>query len=181
VRIAGLDPGLSGAAALIEVREGLPPRFIDVIDMPTMGEATQREVDDLELIAWLKASVVDYAYLERSGAMPGQGVSSTFRFGFAAGQIRTCLRGCKIPFTLVAPTSWKAFYYLRGKDKEASRQLAVRCFPDAHESLRRIRDHNRGEALLIARWGALVDGPQAKRQDHRQGALPLLRPGPAAA
>lgn len=178
MRIAGIDPGISGACAIIQTPsipygESYPDSaqtVLDVCDIPTLGEATQREIDDLALIRWLKEFKPDHLYLELVNAMPsipgidkdgnkterrGMGAASAFKFGFAAGQIRTCIRGCKVPFTLVTPGKWKRLMGLKGSDKEPSRQLAIRLFPDAHDALKRKKDTNRAEALLLARYGIL--------------------------
>jgi len=49
---------------------------------------------------------------------------------------------------------WKKFHQLRGGDKEAARQRALQLFPAAHALLARKKDHGRGEASLIALFGA---------------------------
>jgi crossover junction endodeoxyribonuclease RuvC len=94
--------------------------------------------------------------IERAGAWPGQGVSSTFKFGRATGAIEATIALCSVPVEIVEPSAWKRFWKLPGKDKEAARQKALQLFPDAHAALARKRDHNRAESLLIALYGASV-------------------------
>lgn len=173
MRVAAIDPGVNGGAAVIELRDGDPLIVpLDVFDLPTLGDGAKREIDDLALIGWLKEWQPDHLYLENVWAMPsrpdaetgerrGMGVSSAFKFGMAFGQIKTCVRGCKIPFTLVAPLKWKNTYGLKGPDKENSRQMAIRLFPDAHQVLKLKKDANKAEALLIARYG-LLHGDHAR-------------------
>ncbi len=167
VRIAGIDPGISGAVAVIDTADVGVFVVVDISDIPTLGDAAKRELDDLSLIGWLKEFRPDHVYLENVRAMPSipgpdgvrraMGVVSAFKFGFVAGQIRTCVRGCKVPFTLVEPVRWKRATGLKGglEGKEQARQTAIRLFPEAHGALNLKRHHNRAEALLIARWGIL--------------------------
>jgi crossover junction endodeoxyribonuclease RuvC len=57
---------------------------------------------------------------------------------------------------LVEPAKWKKHFRLP-RDKEASRQMALRLFPAAHALLSRKKDHGRSEAALLA---AYVGGRQ---------------------
>jgi hypothetical protein len=173
MRIAGIDPGLSGAVACIGVDDNHLV-VVDLSDIPTLGDAAKRELDDLSLIGWLKEFKPDHVYLENVRAMPSlpgadgerrsMGAVSAFKFGFVAGQIRTCVRGCKVPFTLVEPVRWKRATGLKGglEGKEQARQAAIRLFPDAHGALNLKRHHNRAEALLLARYGILHGDHAAK-------------------
>jgi crossover junction endodeoxyribonuclease RuvC len=55
---------------------------------------------------------------------------------------------------IIEPAVWKKTHHLRGGDKEGARQLALQRFPAAHALLARKRDHQRGEAALIALFAA---------------------------
>ena len=59
----------------------------------------------------------------------------------------------QVPYTLVAPQSWKARFGLRGPDKDQDRLCALRTVPSAAHYLERKKDHNRADALLIAVFG----------------------------
>jgi crossover junction endodeoxyribonuclease RuvC len=87
-----------------------------------------------------------YALIERAGAHPGQGVSSTFKYGRAVGAIEAAVALCSVPMEIVEPSAWKKFYKLPGKDKEAARQKALQLFPSAHAMLARRKDHGRAES-----------------------------------
>jgi crossover junction endodeoxyribonuclease RuvC len=56
-----------------------------------------------------------------------------------------------IPHTLVHPATWKAQIKLTGPGKNVYRAHAQRLYPQA--PLGRVMDHNRAEALLIAKYG----------------------------
>lgn len=149
----GIDPGLSGAVAILS--DG---RFVDVFDMPTAGrgKAARQVVNSSALAAMLRehvsahtgASVI--AAVEAVGAMPKQGLSSTFRFGESCGAVQGVLAALRIPIIRPAPQAWKRSYGLIGADKDASRGIAIERYPEA--PLSRKRDHGRAEALLIAAW-----------------------------
>lgn len=147
----GIDPGLSGAIGVLN--EG---RYVDVIDMPVVSKGSgsvKSEVDPAGLIKILRsyAPADEYvmAVLERVNAMPGQGVSSVFSLGDSFGCARSAIAACRFEMTYIAPSKWKSHFKLTS-DKEMSRALAIRMFPDAPLNLKKHSD--RAEALLMARW-----------------------------
>jgi crossover junction endodeoxyribonuclease RuvC len=94
----------------------------------------------------------DLAIVERVASMPGQGVSSTFKFGAAHGAVLGVLAALQIPTHLVSPTVWKRHFRL-DRDKEKSRALALRVFAKLPEHFARKRDHGPAEAALLALYG----------------------------
>jgi crossover junction endodeoxyribonuclease RuvC len=95
----------------------------------------------------------DLVIIERVGAMPKQGVSSTFRFGKSYGVAIGVVAALKIPVHFVAAGVWKRHFNLPA-DKEAARARALQLWPGRAELFSRRRDHNRAEAALLARYGA---------------------------
>lgn len=156
-RILGIDPGINGACAIYSV----DARAWMVIDLPTVGEGSQRRINAPALRDWLGKYAVHRAFIESVAAFPGQGVSSMFRFGRAVGAIESVVAVASIPITYVVPQQWKRFYGLRGSDKEQSRSMAVQRFPSLATHLARVMDHGRAEAALIAFFGAAVAGAVA--------------------
>jgi crossover junction endodeoxyribonuclease RuvC len=105
-----------------------------------------------------------------NSARPGQGVTSTFRFGCAYGGLKMALAACGVPFTIVTPQRWKkALGVLTGADKEASRQRALQLFPDQAANLVRKGDHARADAMLLAYFGMQVSAPLGT-QENRHGS-----------
>ena len=84
--------------------------------------------------------------------MPKQGVSSTFKFGQGVGIIHGVAGALRLPVTLVTPNQWKSFHSLHGHNKEGSRELAIRKWPEHNRHLDRKKDADRAEALLIGDW-----------------------------
>lgn len=150
--IIGIDPGLTGAIAFND----------QVFDLPVMakGKGASRVKGQINTSA-LYALIEDHTndgfsrlkskvYLERVSSMPGQGVAGVFSLGDTYGCIRGVCSGMGIPIEIITPQSWKKHFKL-GKDKEIVRAKAIELFPYA--PLARKKDHNRAEALLIAKYG----------------------------
>jgi crossover junction endodeoxyribonuclease RuvC len=126
--IAGIDPGLSGAVALLDGGTGT---VVDIFDMPTLelkrGGKTKREIDPHALAAALGRDRIGHAFIEAVGAMPGQGVASMFAFGKAFGIAIGVVSTLGIPSTLVAPMTWKkAMKVPAGKDAARARAAEPR-------------------------------------------------------
>jgi crossover junction endodeoxyribonuclease RuvC len=150
MRVLGIDPGVHGGAAIIEIANGAAPQLLDAIDIPTVGNGAKERVDALTLRAWIQMYHPDRAGIERAQAMPRQGASSGFKYGRAVGSLEAVLACCEIPLELVEPSIWKRARHLRGGDKEGARQLALQMFPAQHALFARHKDHQRADAALIA-------------------------------
>jgi crossover junction endodeoxyribonuclease RuvC len=148
MRLLGIDPGLSGALAIVEVTDHVPA-LIDAIDMPVAGTGAKARVDVIAVTKWISGHAPSIVYVERAQAFPGQGASSTFAYGRSVGAIEAAVALTNLPFILVEPAVWKRKLRLPGKDKEAARQRALQLFPRSHALLIRKKDHGRAEAALI--------------------------------
>jgi crossover junction endodeoxyribonuclease RuvC len=113
----------------------------------------KNEVDPAGLITLLRQHVpaeeAVCVALERVNAMPGQGSSSIFSLGDSFGSARASIAGCRFETVYMTPSQWKKHFKLTS-DKEMSRALAIRMFPEAPLNLKKHSD--RAEALLMARW-----------------------------
>jgi crossover junction endodeoxyribonuclease RuvC len=143
--IMGVDPGLSGAVAFYWPSQG---RLI-VEDMPAVAS----QVDTANLAALIGQHGPDAAIIELVGAMPKQGVSSTFKFGVSYGAVRGVLSALGVPYRLIAPSKWKRHFTLPS-DKEEARARALQLWPVENDRFSRKKDHGRAEAALLARYGA---------------------------
>lgn len=90
--------------------------------------------------------------IESVHSMPGQGVRSTFDFGMNFGIWLGVIAALNIPMELVTPQEWKKHYGLIGKDKDASRIIAVQLFPQMAMELKLKKYNGRAEALLLAEY-----------------------------
>jgi crossover junction endodeoxyribonuclease RuvC len=156
MKVLGVDPGVHGGLAILEIMDGAAPQLLEAIDIPTVGAKAKERVDVLALRTWVMARQPQHAFIERAQAMPRQGSSSGFKYGRATGAIEAVIVCCEIAITIVEPAVWKKAHHLRGGDKEGARQRALQLFPSAHALLARKRDHNKGEAALVALYGAAL-------------------------
>lgn len=137
----GIDPGKDGALAFIE------PDPVGISVYPF----------DEGIYAELLQSAGVFSCrccLERVGAMPGQGVTSMFKFGENFGFIQGILTAYSIPYELVTPQKWKKEFQITG-DKNSSIAVCRRLFPDVslRKSDRCRKDHDgMAEALLMAEY-----------------------------
>jgi crossover junction endodeoxyribonuclease RuvC len=135
----GIDPGQTGAIAV------LGEYVTEVHDYP--GD----EVGVARLLwSFTRRYQVQLAALESVHAMPGQGVSSTFKFGTNVGIWRGVLAATHIPFLLVRPQEWQKGMIKKADGKKGSLIVARRMFPEAELHL--AKHHNRADALLMAYW-----------------------------
>lgn len=142
--VIGIDPGASGAVAVVSDAGGL----VTVFDMPVFKINGKSRLDVHQLGEQLRSILpASKAVVELVGAMPRQGVSSTFVFGFSTGAVHGALGALSVPLDTVTPAKWKAHFRLT-KDKDAARQLATRKWP--HGPFSRVKDAGRAEAALIA-------------------------------
>jgi crossover junction endodeoxyribonuclease RuvC len=155
IRVLGIDPGVRGGLAVIEINADTAPKLVDAIDIPVTGVGAKERVDVLAIRTWIETHQPQHALIERAQAMPKQGASSGFKYGRAVGGLEVAVALCGIPLTIIEPSMWKKFHNLRGGEKEASRQRALQLFPAAHALLARRKDHGRAEAALIALIGGI--------------------------
>lgn len=155
MRIVGVDPGVSGAVAVL-TESG---RYVDVFDMPTVlanKSSNRRMVSAVELANLLRAQLTEargdiVAITELVHSMPTQGVASVFAFGKSYGILLGVLAALGISLHIVTPAKWKGFFSL-SRDKEQSRELAQRMWPMAPLGLK--KHDGRAEALMLSKYYA---------------------------
>lgn len=155
--VIGCDPGVTGAICLLQAGQLLECEDIPVTanGMPT-GKVT-RWVDVLALDTMLQdwSTRHDFARgfvsaaIERPIPMHSLPSTTTASSFDTFGVMRAVL-GIRVgEAQAVEPREWKKFFGL-SPDKNASRAMALKFYPDA--PVKRVRDHNRAEAILVAHW-----------------------------
>lgn len=150
--LVGIDPGCSGAIALLDASS---MAYISHMLMPVTKSGKSSRVNGAALYNFLKnygALSNMHAYIEQVGAMPGQGVSSMFTFGHAAGVVEGVVSAMGIPYTMITPQTWKKNAGLIGKDKDAARTKAVRLYPHLRELDLKGKGQAIADAILLARY-----------------------------
>jgi crossover junction endodeoxyribonuclease RuvC len=157
VIILGVDPGLNGGLALVRVDVAGGVDLLAVRETPTTGEKAKRRIDVPRVLEFVRSPgrTPDHAFIERAQAMPDQGASSGFIYGRAVGALEACVEGLMVPHTIIESAAWKKAHGLIKREKEDSRQRAIKLFPRSRGFERKL-DHNRAEAALIAWYGAML-------------------------
>lgn len=158
--IIGIDPGVTGAMAMISPSG----KIIDIHDLPTLehkvGKRTQRTLNAYGLartiakwseftpmMIWVEQSQI------RGGSGRAPGATSCFSTGRTFGTIEGIIAALGVPVQYVHPRTWKTAHRLVGKTKDDSRTRALEIYPEYTTHLARKKDHNRAEAILIAHYG----------------------------
>ena len=151
MKIIGIDPGLSGAIAILENN-----KVEKIFDIPVMpeGKKNKRQLNSAQLVKLLKDNVSNKEevaiVVEHVTAMPGQGVTSMFNFGQTFGAIKGICAALGLPIYFVRPSKWKKHFNLIKTNKDASRTKVIEAYPEISSKLHRKKDSNRADAILIA-------------------------------
>ena len=153
--IIGIDPGISGAICFFE--DG---KILEVIEMPTMtdGKKNKKQVNGAQIYNEIYEQIKNIpkheinVVLEQVSAMPGQGVTSMFNFGQSFGVIKGICSAMQLPIHFIRPTKWKKYFNLINTSKDASRSRAIELFPKVSEKLKRKKDSNKADSILIASY-----------------------------
>ena len=153
MKIIGIDPGLSGAIAILEDK-----KVFSVSDMPVMaeGKKNKRQLNSAQLVNIIKENTNPKeeiaVVVEQVNAMPGQGVTSMFNFGQTFGAIKGICAALGLPIFFVRPSKWKKHFNLINSSKDSSRTKVIEMYPSLSSQLAKKKDVNKSDAILIARY-----------------------------
>jgi len=153
MKIIGIDPGLSGAIAILE-----DSKVQYIFDMPVMpeGKKNKRQLNSAQMGKLIKDNISKdeevCVVVEQVNAMPGQGVTSMFNFGQSFGAIKGICAAIGLPIFFVRPSKWKKHFELINSSKDSSRTKAIEMYPALSDQLKRKKDVNKSDAILIARF-----------------------------
>jgi crossover junction endodeoxyribonuclease RuvC len=156
--IVGIDPGIAPTVCVLIDDPGKPlaVEFSDGEDtsyLTTINGKDVRRPSAPMLRCILRDAFASLVAIEDVHSMPAQGVTSTFAFGYASGMVEGVASAMGLRVLRVAPQVWKKAYRLAPRaDKSMSRHIASNLAPHLAEHFRRVMDHNRAEAFLIAYW-----------------------------
>ena len=153
MKIVGIDPGLSGAIAILENN-----KVLNIFEIPVMseGKKNKRQLNSALLVNLLKENINKEeevaVVVEQVNAMPGQGVTSMFNFGQTFGALKGICAALELPIFFVRPSKWKKHFELINSSKDASRTKAIEMYPKLSNHLSKKKDVNKSDAILIARF-----------------------------
>ena len=136
MKIIGIDPGLSGAIAILENN-----KVLNIFDIPVMseGKKNKRQLNSALLVDLLKENINQEeevaVVVEQVNAMPGQGVTSMFNFGQTFGALKGICAALELPIFFVRPSKWKKHFELINSSKDASRTKVIEMYPSFAEKL----------------------------------------------
>lgn len=153
MRVLGIDPGGTGALALLDAR-GLDLRVEDMpVHRVSRGSGTKAELDVHAFERLVCSMAPDACYFERVHGQDGDGVSAAFNFGEITGAARALCVAHGSRFIRIAPYKWKKEMGLVGKAKDDGRAMATELWPSMAEAFARKKDDGRADAALIAEYG----------------------------
>ncbi len=153
MKIFGIDPGLSGAIAILEKK-----KVLSLFDMPVMaeGKKNKKQLNSAQLVDIIRENSIGddeiVVVVEQVNAMPGQGVTSMFNFGQTFGAIKGVCAALNLPIFFVRPSKWKKYFELINSSKDSSRTKVIEMYPSLSSQLAKKKDVNKSDAILIARY-----------------------------
>ena len=150
--ICGIDPGLTGGLAFFDNESlSIHAEKAPIFNVTTKAKK-KRFLDIWTLMRMLDEHDPDHIYIEKQQPMPMQGLVSTFATGLGYGAYLGLIIGGGIPYTEVAPRTWKKDLQCPS-DKDASRKRASELMPNASHLWQQKNQDGIAEASLIAYWG----------------------------
>lgn len=150
----GIDPGKAGAIVILYTTG-----HIEATAMPISGKA----IDIATLNEWIYERVKEtnpITIIEKVHSMPGQGVSSTFSFGFNVGVLHGVITSLMIPLYPVAAPTWKRIVLKdTKKDKDAAIAFCRRVYPSFSlfaTTRSRVPHNGIADALCMAHYGYMT-------------------------
>ena len=113
MKIIGIDPGLSGAIAILEDN-----KVLGIYDIPVMseGKKNKRQLNSAQLVKIIRENInpedENVVVVEQVNAMPGQGVTSMFNFGQTFGAIKGICAALELPIFFARPQNGKSILSL---------------------------------------------------------------------
>lgn len=104
----GIDPGASGAMALLSKTEVI--QVLEFKEVNLIGYAKALE-------EWNQEYNIQTVCIEKVSAMPGQGVTSMFSFGQRYGELIGLCVALKLPIQFANPKDWQKELKIKTQDK----------------------------------------------------------------
>lgn len=154
--VLGIDIGVTGALAAVDSHGTAA-----VEDLPVVQDSAGKRIAGRELLNLIRgmspAGESALAIIEDVRPLPGPNTAHTM--GSLMGSrraIEAVLDVAGITVIAVQPATWKRFFGLIKAEKGRSLETARSLYPLQGPLLKRQKDHNRAEALLLAHYGQKV-------------------------
>jgi crossover junction endodeoxyribonuclease RuvC len=156
----GIDPGLTGAVALINSQGNI----LSIQPTPTLkvkkGKGTRNVYVESSMVTILdacrNAGTITMVGIENVHALPGQSITSMFNMGVGVGIWWGIIASLRLPVTRITAQAWKkALGIPTGSEKSESAVRALQLFPRANlmkSDRARVESDGMADALLIAEY-----------------------------
>lgn len=179
--VLGVDSDARGSIALLDCNEWTLALYAIPNATRTLKSGEKRlQVDCPALVATMTDLTchATVAWIEDQWARPNQNVNAMFGFGRTFGSIITGvsagflqnepdLEKVRAKINFVSGADWKHAFGL-DKDKEKSRALADKCFPECKDGWKLKKYTSAAEAALIAAYGAMKMGVSFKQLGNQR-------------
>lgn len=164
VRVLGIDPGVTGAWALVDAEPdgSRRPALLSIGDLPVRSfQRNRRLAARIDPVACgdlldrlVTESSPDKIVVEQLKGAPGIATTTAFSLGWTGAVLDTLLATRNLHYLSPAPSTWKRALRVPA-DKGGSRRWATALF-GSDSGWPQASHHNRAEAALLAFWGALT-------------------------
>ncbi len=153
-----IDIGLTGALAAVDGYG-----TARVVDLPTVPDGKTRRLCGRGLILAIRefvpAGEPGMLLFEDvrprpmgNGGGHGNTMHSQGSLMRSRGIVEAVADIARLQVSTVQPATWKRTFGLLKTEKAGSREKAVALYPGLAGELKRVKDHNRAEAVLMAHW-----------------------------
>lgn len=171
--IVSIDPGFTGAIAVF-----WDATLMELFDMPLrslkpvrkknkkgkMVDVIRREIEGNTLGLIFQYISNNYGrfetYIEAVHAMPDQGVTSMFQFGYTYGVTVGVAEIYSDKIHKIPPATWKKGVGLIKTEKDEARLKAIALYKDYERELSRKKDIGRADAIMIGHYALQLKGQQ---------------------
>ena len=160
--VLGIDPGTNGALALYNATDGLVSNIWRIPNQEvilTNKKKTKRiNIPELwKLYNLIYNNVINengtlYIHIEKVQAFGKESAPAAFNFGYAAAIPAALSHALGIVPTLIHPSIWKRNIGLQASEKDESRLLAIKLFPELTTLLKYKKDVDLADAIHIAMY-----------------------------
>lgn len=158
--LVSCDPGVTGSLVVCDDTGKLTLHDIPIYSVvrkvytgKRKGKTSTKNHIDIPALRKIFPKGPGKAITEKLGAQPHDGKAQISSLMKGVGIILGFFGAEQFEITEVTPQVWKkAIGIPTGSDKEVSRQLALKLYPEFAEQLARKMDHNRADAILLLHY-----------------------------
>lgn len=149
--ICGIDPGVQPTLAFLFSDNAVEFAEETCVQVKR-GRSVKREAEARLIAQAIRGWNPDLVIIEKVTPRPGEGISGSGSFMRARGVLEGVCAGLGLTYHLIEPSTWTRQMHVK-KGDDGGRARALELMPHLAEELKRKKDHNRADALLLALWG----------------------------